>query len=246
MSEPSGTCWYGRYTCGSLGRSSPRTRTSPTTPTTVRSLTARWKRLPIGSSFGQCRFANDSLTTATKGCSRVSRRRDVAPAPQRNAERREEARRDVAQAHAVRAVAVDLLAGERHRPDPAAHRHRQSRRRTRRSRTPGSARTSSQHAVVELRAPGRSHRTWAAAAPSQRQHVVRDEPGIDRLDAPDRADQQPRRDEQHDRRRDLDDDERGAQPLRASARRPRAAAQRVERVAPPRAHRGRERRTRGR
>ena len=54
---------------------------SPTTPTTVRSASAELEAAArSGSRPGQCRFANDSLTTATKGASRVSESRMSRPA----------------------------------------------------------------------------------------------------------------------------------------------------------------------
>ena len=131
-----------------------------------------------GSSFGQWRLTNDSLTTATNGGRGVSVA-DVAPARDRNAERREEARRHVAQAHA-------FWLSARVRPRSRERRPARCRRASAIGRTltyaafgtPGSARTSGRtrcrsFARAELCAYfGQRQRRL------QRQHALGAEPGI--------------------------------------------------------------------
>ena len=55
-----------------LARALQPTRTSPTTPTIVRSAPPNWNTRPIGSWPGQCSVTSDSLTTATNGASAAS------------------------------------------------------------------------------------------------------------------------------------------------------------------------------
>ena len=98
------------------GRRPPRRR-----PSARRS--AKSKRRPIGSASGQCRRANDSLTTATNGLLPACRVASTSrPAPERDAERREEARRDVAQAGELVRSGAPGRPAARPRPTPARSR----------------------------------------------------------------------------------------------------------------------------
>jgi hypothetical protein len=90
--------------------------------------------------------------------------------------------------------------------------------------TPGHASQLRESATVERVA--RTELTIAIARQLQahRHHVLRAESRIDREQAGEAAQDQPRTDEQHDRKRDLGDDERGRRPPRLCAHaRPRDA-----------------------
>ena len=179
----------------------PRTRTSPTTPTIVRSARPKRKRRPSAPSPGQYRRAKDSLTTATNGEARHVRRRDVAPGPERNPHRREVARRHEAQARRAGCVAVVGVAlqddgldhpARHHRQEADVGRVRDAGQRARLGRARGRRSCSADFRLLVVR--NRQRR-------AQREHAVGAEPRIGRLQPPERAQEQPRGDEQDDRRR---------------------------------------------
>ena len=84
----------------------------------------------------------------------------------------------------------------------------------------------SQHPGIELCATRAAVVLGSRQRGAQREHVLADEPGIDRLNTPHGTQQQPRRDQQNHRHRDLDRHHQPPNPLLVPATCPSAFAQR--------------------
>ena len=166
------------------------------------------------------RFADDGGMRAIAGV----RLADIAAARDSDAERVEVSGRHVAQERCGRRLACDRLAGHAHRKDTGAE-HERRRGHVGRAGDAGERADLVEHAMVKglPRRRGRVLRNRQRGP--QHDDIVSFEAGIDRLHGPQRAHQQAGGHEQDDRRHDLGDDERGPQPLFASASRTRAFAQ---------------------
>ena len=220
---------------------------------TARSASKTCSVRPSGSCPGQSRAAERLADHDDVGRGRLISFRQVPTALERNAERREEIRRDEAHARSRRRQRIVDDAGSSDRPDTATVDHRQRGRvggagHARQSACGGENPRVEVLLDIGILVPGHRQRG------PKRQDTTRSEARVDRLNAPERLHQQSRGDEQRDRAGDFgknEDRAEAGQPSTCAGSNPQhlcigsaAAAQRRRHAEPDRGDEREERRER--